>query len=155
MSSYNNDTTAAPPKYPPDTGTALPPKEAPLVECAKCKSMVSQTTTIKMYDHNGNLINEICARCYTNLSSEYEMADVKAYKKTRQKLKSSFDMFMTISEKGLYTNRGKLHLKLRKLTIKLRDELKEFRKVSLNYEKFLDKSAKDTEETIKDKFEKA
>lgn len=135
-----------------NTSSAVPQPE---IVCSKCKTAVPQTSTIKMYDHNGNLISEICSRCYTTLSSEYEMADVKAYKKTRQKLKSSFDMFMAVSEKGLYTNRGKLHLKLRKLSIQLRDELKEFRKVSLNYEKFLDKSVKDTEETIKDKFEKA
>lgn len=83
------------------------------------KTLDQQTPTIKEVDKN---------------NVKKQKAE---YAQQLEKMKIEFGYFLKLAEKSSWTNRGRLGLKARKQSLRLRELLKEFRNYSINNEKIV------------------
>ena len=77
----------------------------------------------------------LCEVCYNDINNNIETN--RLYRDSLENLKKEFGKLINLAEKASTTNKNRLPLSVRKQSIYLRQVLLNFRKDSLNHEKFL------------------
>lgn len=110
------------------------------MKCLRCN-----TYTKKKYKSEFGDVIYLCDNCSEEIHDKQSLK----YREFLEELTSEFGKLMSLSQKAFTTNKNKISLSCRKQSILVRSKLKEFRKISLEHEKYLKKQKEKIDEVLK------